>query len=49
MYRIGKEEIEAVTRVITSEELFKINEANKETIHAEEEMCEYVKRLIHCL
>ena len=43
MYRIGQEEIDAVAKVIKSRKLFKVNEANKETMHAEEEMCEYVK------
>lgn len=40
MFRIGQEEINAVARVIESKELFKINDANKETFHAEEEMKE---------
>ena len=38
MYRIGQEEIDAVERVIRSRKLFKINEAGKETMHAEEEL-----------
>lgn len=37
MYRIGKEEIEAVTRVIDTRSLFKINNSQQETMHAEEE------------
>ncbi len=37
MYRIGKEEIEAVTRVIESKQLFRINEGLKEVDHFEEE------------
>ena len=40
MYRIGKEEIEAVARVIESKQLFKINKGLRETEHAEEEMRE---------
>ena len=38
MYRIGKEEIEAVTRVIEAKQLFKINKGLKETENAEAEM-----------
>ena len=38
MYRIGQEEIEAVTRVIEQRSLFKINNKLQETMHAEEEM-----------
>lgn len=37
MYRIGKEEIEAVARVINSKSLFKINDGGQETMHCEEE------------
>ena len=37
MYRIGKEEIEAVARVINSKSLFKINDSGQETMHCEEE------------
>lgn len=40
MYRIGKEEIEAVTRVINSKNLFKCNDACQETYHCECEMRE---------
>ena len=40
MYRIGKEEIDAVAAVIESGELFKINDALRDTEHAEEEMRE---------
>ena len=42
MYRIGQEEIDAVERVIRSRKLFKINEAGKETMHAEEEINAYL-------
>lgn len=39
MYRIGKEEIAAVERVIRSKELFKVNNGLlQETMHAEEEL-----------
>ena len=38
MYRIGQEEIEAVTKVIEQRSLFKINNKLQETMHAEEEM-----------
>jgi len=38
MYRIGKEEIDAVTRVIKSRDLFKINGGEKEVFHFEEEL-----------
>ena len=40
MYRIGKEEIEAVTRVIESKQLFKVNSGNREVEHFQEEMQE---------
>ena len=41
MYRIGKEEIEAVKKVIESKQLFKVNDGElQETKHAEEELCE---------
>lgn len=40
MYRIGKEEIEAVTRVIESRNLFKINNGAQEVKHFEDELCE---------
>jgi len=40
MYRIGKEELEAVTRVIESKCLFKINTGLQEAMNAEKEMCE---------
>ena len=40
MYRIGKEELEAVTRVMESGYLFKINDGLQEAINAEKEMCE---------
>lgn len=40
MFRIGKEEIDAVSRVIESKQLFKINNGLRETEHAEEEMRE---------
>ena len=38
MYRIGKEEIDAVRNVIEQRSLFKINNKLQETMHAEEEM-----------
>ena len=38
MYRIGKEEIDAVAQVIEQRSLFKINKKLQETMHAEEEM-----------
>lgn len=38
MYRIGQEEIDAVTRVIESKQFFKINTGLQETMHAEMEM-----------
>jgi len=37
MFRIGKDEIEAVARVIESRQLFRINEGLKEVEHFEEE------------
>jgi pyruvate formate lyase activating enzyme len=40
MYRIGKEEIDAVAAVIEDGRLFKINTGLRETEHAEEEMRE---------
>lgn len=40
MFRMGKEEIDAVARVIESKQLFKINEGLRETERAESEMCE---------
>jgi dTDP-4-amino-4,6-dideoxygalactose transaminase len=40
MYRIGKEEIEAVTRVIESKQLFKVNNGNREVEHFQTEMQE---------
>ena len=40
MYRIGKEELEAVTRVMESGYLFKINNGLQEAMNAEKEMCE---------
>ena len=40
MYRIGQEEIDAVTRVIQSRNLFKINGGNQEVFHFEEELKE---------
>ena len=40
MYRIGKEEIDAVTRVIASGQLFKINDGTQEVRHFEDELCE---------
>lgn len=41
MYRIGKEEKDAVARVIDSKELFKVNGGNlQETVNCEKEMRE---------
>ncbi|MBE6644291.1 MAG: aminotransferase class I/II-fold pyridoxal phosphate-dependent enzyme [Ruminococcaceae bacterium] len=41
MYRIGKEEIEAVRKVIESKQLFKVNNGDlQETMNAEKELCE---------
>ncbi len=40
MFRIGKEEIEAVAKVIEAGDFFKINESYQETMHAEKEMQE---------
>ena len=40
MYRIGQEEIDAITRVIKSRDLFKINGGAKECMHFEEELKE---------
>ena len=37
MYRIGQEEIDAVSRVIRSKSLFKINDSGRECLHFEEE------------
>ena len=37
MYRIGKEEIEAVARAINSRDFFKINGSGQEVMHFEEE------------
>jgi dTDP-4-amino-4,6-dideoxygalactose transaminase len=42
MYRIGKEEIEAVARVIESRELFRINDGLKEADHFEEELAQTI-------
>ena len=40
MFRIGKEEIDAVARVIESKQLFKCNDALKETENCEKDMRE---------
>ena len=40
MYRIGKEEIEALARVIESRDLFKINSGACEVLNFEAELCE---------
>ena len=40
MYRIGQEEIDAITRVINSRDLFKINGGAQECMHFEEELKE---------
>ena len=42
MYRIGKEEIEAVARAIYSKDFFKINGSGQEVKHFEEEWKEYM-------
>ena len=42
MYRIGQEEIDAVERVIRSRNLFKVNKAYQESMHAEEDLCSYL-------
>lgn len=42
MYRIGQEEIDAVERVIRSRNLFKVNKACQESMHAEEDLCAYL-------
>ena len=39
MHRMGQEEIDAVSRVINSKNLFKVNKGGQETLHAEEELC----------
>jgi 8-amino-3,8-dideoxy-alpha-D-manno-octulosonate transaminase len=41
MFRIGKEEIEAVAKVIESRDLFKCNGGLQETMHCEQEMREF--------
>ena len=38
MYRVGKEEVEAIARVVDTKQFFKINEGLQETMHAEEEI-----------
>ena len=38
MYRIGKEEIEAVAKVIETKDFFKINDSLQEAAHAEEDL-----------
>ncbi|MBR2352969.1 MAG: aminotransferase class V-fold PLP-dependent enzyme [Clostridia bacterium] len=40
MYRIGKEELDAVERVFRAKALFKINSSEQDAMHAEEEMKE---------
>ena len=40
MYRIGKEELDAVERVFRARALFKINSSEQDAMHAEEEMKE---------
>ena len=42
MYRIGKEEIDAVARAIYSKDFFKINGSGQEVKHFEEEWKEYM-------
>ncbi len=38
MYRVGKEEVDAVARVVAAKQFFKINDDLQETMHAEEEI-----------
>ena len=40
MFRIGKEEVAAVERVINAKALFKINKTEQDSFYAEEEMKE---------
>lgn len=40
MYRIGREEIEAVAKVIESRDMFKCNGGLQETMHCEQELRE---------
>lgn len=42
MFRIGKEEIEEITKVIDSKVLFRVNNAQKEVERFEKELAEYV-------
>lgn len=42
MYRMGKEEIDAVARVINSKELFRINDKAREVDHFEEEFAQKI-------
>lgn len=42
MYRIGKEEIDAVARAINSHDFFKINESGREVLNFESEWKEYM-------
>ena len=42
MFRIGKEEVEAVARVIESKQLFRVNEALKEADNFEREFSEVI-------
>ena len=44
MFRMGREEIEEVTKVLESRALFKVNQLNQECQHAEETM----KKLFNC-
>ena len=43
MYRIGKEEIEALARVIESRDLFKINSGACEVLNFEAELCDELR------
>ncbi len=48
MYRIGKEEIDAVARAINTKDFFKINGSGQEVMHFEEEWKEYMGSE-HCI
>ena len=42
MFRIGKEEIEAVARAINSHDFFKINGSGEEVLNFEKEWCQHM-------
>lgn len=42
MFRIGKEEIDAVARAINSQDFFKINDSGEEVLNFEKEWCEHM-------